>query len=207
MKIGQTTTITAALFLCFGLCFTAPSHSAQIAERVDLDGDGHREATIFFENGRIVKVQVDRNLDKKIDCVIYYKDGFRIRAERDANYDKKIDVWIKYYFTGMPWFIAGDKNFDGKPDHWRYLKNGFVYKREWDRNFDGKPDLRMLFEAPPDMRFVPGIHNRLVEIKEDNDFDGVFEKITRPKKKQKPVTPDSEGKIDITPGAIEETGV
>lgn len=135
---------------------------------IDMDGDGYKEAEVFYGPEGIIRTLVDSNHDGRRETVIHYKDGHRDYAVQDSDGDRLTDRWISYYFTGVAWKIADDLNRDGKPDYWAYLKNGVIYKWEQDRNGDGKPDLRTTYE--PD-----GKTRVLVQQSSDDDLDGVFE--------------------------------
>jgi hypothetical protein len=164
---------------------------------MDLDGDGYKEAEVYFEGPKVVLALLDRNDDKKIDGTIHYRDGFREYAEIDADYDGRVETWVQYYFTGLPSLIRTDKDGDGSPDSWRHFQNGFIYKKEWDRNGDGAPDYRILTEADADFRGDLD-RFRTVEKQYDNDFDGTFDRTVRVKKKMPPA------RVGLEAGAYRE---
>jgi hypothetical protein len=85
---------------------------------------------------------------------------------QDTNKDGKPDLWASYDKNGFLTVAADDSEHrDGRPHHWRYFRAGKVYRREWDRNFDNKADLIILEKG-----------GRMVEKKQDDNFDGRFEK-------------------------------
>ena len=85
---------------------------------------------------------------------------------QDTNKDGKPDLWASYDKGGYLTVAADDSEHrDGRPHHWRYFRAGKVYRREWDRNFDNKADLVILEKD-----------GRMVEKKQDDNFDGRFEK-------------------------------
>jgi hypothetical protein len=139
---------------------------------VDIDGDGFKEAEIFYAGSQIVKTLVDVDHDGFKETVIFYKDGHRDRAEQDANNDGKVDRWIWYYFTGVARKIGEDFNFDGKADYWLYLRDGRVYRWEEDRNADGEPDLRTTYLLDKNGK------TQLLQQSLDEDFDGNFESLS-----------------------------
>lgn len=166
--------------------------------RRDLTGSGFKNALACYdEHKMLVKVMVDDHLSGKYTTTVYYKNGYRDRAEKDTDGDGRVDTWIKYYFTGQPWVIARDTNGDGKPDYWRHYKNGFLYKKERDRNYDGRVDLIISYEGKVDMQYTGDLPKEY-ERKEDNDFDGVFEKTERRKLRVSDTT------VDAAAGSIEE---
>lgn len=185
----------AVLFWMYAV--SPPVLAEETMKKVDLDGDGYHETQLFYEGKLIAKALIDDNGDGRPDGTIFYKNGFRESGERDANFDGKTDTWIKYYMTGVPWIIARDKNGDGKPDYWKYIKNGFIYKREWDRNFDGKPDARVLIPGKADLR-EKDEPVQVLEKDFDEDFDGLFEKVVKVKKRIPHI------KVETAAGAIGE---
>lgn len=172
------------------------------SRKKDLDGNGFKEAIAYYdENKVLMKLQVDEDIDGKYETTVHYKNGFRHTGEKDTDRNGKVDTWIQYYFTGLPWIIARDRNQDGKQDYWRYLKNGFVYKKERDRNYDGKVDLVVSYEGKSDLRYDEYDEPKEFERKEDNDYDGVFEKV------EKRSLQVSESGIDPSAGATEEADI
>ncbi|HTL70178.1 MAG TPA: hypothetical protein VL404_02685 [Candidatus Eisenbacteria bacterium] len=155
----------------FGVLFTGTAAWALESRKVDMDGDGFREADVLYEGGRVVRAVVDNDRDGRADGTIFYKAGRRDHAELDTNRDGKIDSWISYYFTGVPWRVIEDLNRDGVPDYWSYLKNGVLYRWEQDRNRDGMPDIRTTYDVATGKK-------TLVEQSLDDDFDGIFENMS-----------------------------
>lgn len=156
-------------FVFFGLLLVAAATAwSREARMVDIDGDGYKEAEVFYGPEGIVKSLIDSDHDGRRETVINYKNGHRDNAIQDIDGDRRTDRWISYYFTGIAWKVVEDLNRDGKPDYWAYLKNGAIYRWEQDRNGDGKPDLRTTYE--PD-----GKTRVLVQQSSDDDLDGIFE--------------------------------
>ncbi len=159
------------VIFCFLIAGPAVVLAAQ-GERKDVDGDGYREAEVFYSKGAIVKTLIDFDHDGRMESVIYYRDGYREKAEQDVNGDGKTDRWVSYYFTGIPWKVAEDTDGDGKPDYWTFLKNGWIYKWEQDRDGNGAPDVRTIYDPNTSKR------RTLVHQSFDNDFDGFFESLS-----------------------------
>jgi len=156
-------------FVFFGLLFVAAATAWSLETKMtDIDGDGYKEAEVFYGPEGIIKSLIDFDHDGRRETVIHYKNGHRDSAIQDNDGDHRTDRWISYYFTGAAWKVADDLNRDGKPDYWAYIKNGVIYKWEQDRNGDGKPDLRTTYEPDGKVRV-------LVEQSSDDDLDGVFE--------------------------------
>lgn len=114
-------------FLLSGIAAAWPKDSRKM---IDIDGDGYKEAEVFYSGKEVVRTLVDEDHDGQIETIIYYKNGARERAEQDFGRDGKTDRWIYYYFTGTPWKIAEDFDRDGMPDYWLYLKEGSIYRWE-----------------------------------------------------------------------------
>ena len=199
-KNGLCSIFQVASLVLFFATFDSQSAFCELtSKKIDLDGNGFKEAMAYYdENKALSRLQVDGDIDGKYETTVYYKNGFRETAEKDSDRDGKPDTWIKYYFIGLPWIISRDRNRDGAPDYWRYLKNGFVYKKERDRNFDGKVDLAISYEGKPDLRFDEDEEAKEFERKEDNDYDGVFEKVEKRKLEV------SDSGIDPSAGAVDE---
>ncbi|MCG3176637.1 MAG: hypothetical protein MOGMAGMI_01595 [Candidatus Omnitrophica bacterium] len=171
------------------------------ARRMDLDGDGHKEAVVQFHNDKAVKAELDRNADGRTDGYLFYRNGHREIGQIDSDYDGIFDTVIDYYFTGVPAAIKYDRNRDGYPDLTRYFKNGFLYKVERDRNYDRIPDVRVLYELGPDYRpkAIDGLQK--VQRHYDEDFDGVFDRYLETRRRI------SVQKADIVAGATVSTEV
>ena len=165
------------LALGFWAVFMLPAIAAELmTRRMDLDGDGSKEADVYFDKKIITLATIDRNQDQQPDVTIHYKNGHRDFADIDTDFDGRPDMTIVYYFTGVPTAMKIDKNRDGRSDMWIYFQNGFIYRREWDRNFDGKPDYRVLFERKDDFRMTADGKEQRVDKQYDDNFDGIFEK-------------------------------
>lgn len=159
--------------------------AAGTVRKTDLDGDGDKEANVYYEGSKIAKIVMDKNHDGKADATIYYRNGFRDYGELDGNYDGFVDTVILYYFTGVPASIAVDRNGDAKPERWTYFKNGIIYKRDWDRNYDGIPDYRIHFSTKADLRADTKGDIQAIVKEYDDNFDGIFEKKISTKKKSR----------------------
>ena len=169
--------------------------------RMDLDGDGTREAVVQFHNEKAVKAEIDRNEDGRIDGYIFYRNGHREIGQIDSDYDGIFETLIDYYFTGVPAAIKYDRVRDGHSDYNRYFKNGYLYKVERDRNSDRIPDVRVLYELGPDYkpRAIDGLQK--VQRHYDDDFDGVFDRYVESMRRV------SVQKADLAAGAVTSTEV
>ena len=121
----------------------------------DNDGDGRKETKLIMENGKIVRGEIDKNVDGKPDLWTRFKGGNRAETEEDKDFDGQVDK--RYYYTakGATYRTEEDMNKDGKPDRFRYLPKAtreLVLKEE-DRNFDDKIDKRTMTAWKADKKF------------------------------------------------------
>jgi hypothetical protein len=82
----------------------------------DYDDNGVINATEIYENGKLVRAELDTTNQGRIDTWDTFdpSTGKRIKRERDATGDGRIDQWWTY--EGDKVTIAMDKNGDGQPD-------------------------------------------------------------------------------------------
>ncbi len=160
-----------ALVLAAAPCASA----AQTQTRLDENGDGRQETTLFRDGDRTIRAEVDRDGDGKTDRWVDYDNaGKRARAEEDRDHDGKTDVWV-HYGKG---FVreAKDSDGDGKFDEISTrMKGRLVLLKEEDRNKDGRIDKRKWSEwgsrrIAPGQPELPGYQTIWRE--EDNDYDG-----------------------------------
>ncbi len=169
---GEVRMIRSIMVLMAGMLFTGTALAVPAQIRMaDLDGDGYKEAEMYYAGGQIVKTLADFDRNSYKETVIYYKDGRRDHAEQYFTRDGMVDRWI-YYYAGVPWKVAEDLNRDGKADYWFYLKDGRVYRWEQDRNHDGKVDVRTVYE------FSKSGKRTLARQSYDDDSDGIFEQLS-----------------------------
>lgn len=64
-----------------------------ISSDTNFDGEVDSKLTINEFNISIFE-ETDYNLDGIMDNFYYYEDGVVVRQEVDSNYDNKIDVWV-----------------------------------------------------------------------------------------------------------------
>ncbi|MBX3208460.1 MAG: hypothetical protein KF764_25670 [Labilithrix sp.] len=82
----------------------------------DYDDNGIVNAIEIYENGKLVRAELDTTNQGRIDTWDTFDPatGKRIKRERDATGDGRIDQWWTY--NGDQVTIAMDKNGDGLPD-------------------------------------------------------------------------------------------
>ena len=82
----------------------------------DYDDNGIVNAIEIYENGKLVRAEIDTTNQGRIDTWDTFDPatGKRIKRERDATGDGRIDQWWTY--NGDHVTIAMDKNGDGQPE-------------------------------------------------------------------------------------------
>jgi hypothetical protein len=88
----------------------------------------------------------DDNHDGKPDHFSTYRNGKIAKVEVDRNFDGKIDKWEFFDREGRPERMELDENFDGKPDLWYFYENGSLRRVEQDTDFNGQPDWFYFYE-------------------------------------------------------------
>lgn len=161
------------LFWGFVLLVATTTVQAYESKRKDLDGDGIREAVVFYDGRTAVRAVSDVNQDGHPDMFIYYRDGVRDHADVDIDEDGRADKWIYYGQDGVPWKEAYDFDKNGRADYWVFYRSGQVSKWEQDRNDDGKPDVRTFYESSG-----KAIEKPLFRQSFDNDYDGEYESVS-----------------------------
>ncbi|MEI9895833.1 MAG: DUF2007 domain-containing protein [Chthoniobacter sp.] len=89
----------------------------------------------------------DNNHDGKPDYFATYRNGRIWKVEVDRNFDGKIDKWEFFDSEGRPERLECDENYDGQPDLWYFYANGSVQRSEQDTDFNGQPDWFGYFEG------------------------------------------------------------
>jgi len=82
----------------------------------DYDDNGIVNAIEIYENGKLVRAELDTTNQGKIDTWDTFDPGSgkRVKRERDSTGDGRVDQWWTY--SGDQVTIAMDKNGDGLPD-------------------------------------------------------------------------------------------
>ena len=138
-----------------------------ICREIDLNHDGKKDVFRFYnDKGRPEKELEDYNFDGVIDLIAYFENGKIVREELDRNGDGRIDEWRIYevvnpfadnydpyasvYVTSSQeesentqpklMRIEQDNNFDGRVDAWQYYKEGEIAHIGIDSDGDGRPD-------------------------------------------------------------------
>jgi hypothetical protein len=108
-------------------------------ERHDFDFDGRLDQLSFYEDGQLVRKELDTNFDNKIDTWLWCGDGWVVRAERDRQRDGKVDVW-EVYQDGLITEAQYDDDNDGRVEKWDSFQGGKLVLTQYDDNGDGEPD-------------------------------------------------------------------
>lgn len=118
-----------------------------VRKEVDLNRDGKVDLiTLFDEDGRIKKEQIDSDYDGHFDWTDHYQEGKRVMSEYDTETDGVPNVF-KYYDSASGKTVVSrkerDTDGDGKIDVWeRFDKDGNVIRTGQDTDGDGKMDTR-----------------------------------------------------------------
>ncbi len=121
-----------------------------VRQEEDTDGDGSVDTWSYFNNGRLVRREVDSRKRGSPDTVYLYDREKIVREERDENGDGQTS-FRAYYQNGRLARAEKDLDRDGKMDLWIYYdttKEGeVVAKEERDLNADGAVDLWSHYES------------------------------------------------------------
>lgn len=145
LSIALTVLVGAALL---GLVLIAQNHQRShftgVREKKS-STTGKVDTWYFYEEGKLTRVERDRNHDGKPDIWDYYEGGQLTKRKCDNNFDGKVDAWITYK-GGEIKSGEYDNNFDGKPDEWITYENGLAKEGKYDTDFNGVPDLFATFQ-------------------------------------------------------------
>ncbi|GEM_PF-3469828 len=157
----------------------------------DNNHDKNPDVYFYRKEGKLFRINSDRNFDGKLDEWIDATDERWQFRKADDNYDRIVDVMETYSEKGTiqirerdldrdskidfkEFFNSDsrlehseqDTNKDEKSDVWKYYRDGRLERREIDANFDGKPDRWQEFSDGGEVS----------EEKLDIDFDGKVDK-------------------------------
>jgi hypothetical protein len=92
-------------------------------EEFDMDFDGRFEETVYYVNGKKVRIEMDMDFDGKPDVWKFFEDEKLVRMERDTNANGRVDQW-EYYEGGKLDRIGYDTTGSGKVDRWDRAPEG-----------------------------------------------------------------------------------
>ncbi|MBI2538693.1 MAG: hypothetical protein HYW04_02715 [Deltaproteobacteria bacterium] len=121
-----------------------------VRQEEDTDGDGMVDTWSYFNNGSLVRREVDSRKRGSPDTVYLYDREKIVREERDENGDGQTS-FRAYYQNGRLARVEKDLDRDGKMDLWTYYdttgEGELVAKEERDLNGDGAADLWSHYES------------------------------------------------------------
>ena len=107
---------------------------------IDLNADGSIDVIQLFEDDEVLSQErQDLDFDGKVDAISFFNQGVILRKEIDLNYDGLVDI-TRFYTNGKLDLIESDRAGDGKVDTWEYYDNGQLDRIGIDRNGDGAVD-------------------------------------------------------------------
>lgn len=151
--------VVGAGVMVFGL--RTPYQSAE----TDLDGDGVVDETYHYRGQVVVKVDLDRNADRKVDARwIYDMHGIPMRFESDDDFDGMFE-WEHEVSRGEFVRSAMDADGDGKPERVQKFRSGILQTIEIYGDSVVYPAVLQHYD-----------NSKLLLTEYDKDGDGVFER-------------------------------
>jgi len=101
-------------------------HAPVIKDGIDYNGDGVAdEKWTFTVNGRMRKVEIDRNLDGKIDLIYHYHQSMADKGKRDDDFDGVFET-RETYRNGVLGLVEVDTTGNGRHDLEQYYRHGVL---------------------------------------------------------------------------------
>ncbi|TXH66497.1 MAG: DUF2007 domain-containing protein [Lysobacteraceae bacterium] len=98
---------------------------------VDYDGDGGIDERLFYSGDRLLRVETDRNRDRKIDQVFHYDEyGSPERGVCDDDFDGRMES-REQYAHGQLASKRVDRDGDGHAEYRSEFLLGVVFREEW----------------------------------------------------------------------------
>ena len=160
----------------------------KVSEEFDAVGnDGRIDLWRFFDEGRLLSEERDRNADDLIDCRAFYSpaSGELREFRRDEDFDGEMDLRVQY-LGGYRWQQTWDRNQDGTADFLLSLRGPARLLSELGVDPAEAGDLREV--APP---------NHWHELYVNTDLDGRLDAWTRFRDGQpaeRGIDPDGDGR-------------
>ena len=132
--------------------------------RTDKNHDGKFETAVYFEDGKILRLEEDVDMDGYRETVTYYTKD---RPVRQIKHSKLTGKPISRHFfdaKGQTERVEKDLLLDGQMDTFQTYQNNALVAVERDANGDGRIDLKVLYE-----------HGKQKMLTRDRDHDGRFE--------------------------------
>jgi hypothetical protein len=116
------------------------------SDGADLDRDGRNDQWTYWENGRAVRIETDRNRDGEVDEVTEHgADGTPTQWRTDDDFDRHFESRLRLR-DGLPLLAAYDFDGDGRDDLREDFVHGVVAQREW-LDAQGRVSKRMTYRA------------------------------------------------------------
>jgi hypothetical protein len=129
------------LGLALGVCGMYGAYRAPATvDGTDYNRDGLLDETWTYAlNGRPLKLEVDRNLDRKVDYIAHYDMRGQIQSsESDDDFDGVFETTSRYR-DGNVVSSAADTDGDRYPDLHTYFKDGVLDTSEYIKPATGRP--------------------------------------------------------------------
>ena len=101
---------------------------------------------VFYKDGKVVRIEENSNGDGKPDTFSYFENGQLVRKEVDRKHTGKIDLW-GYYQEGRLIKQEEDLQGDGKVSRVVYFHGDEVIRREEDTAHRGRMDMIEFFSV------------------------------------------------------------
>ena len=148
-----------------GTGFAAWAYNSPITENgIDYNGDGRLDEKWIYRDGRLARVESDRNRDGKVDFIFFYdRRGVLHKSKSDDNFDGVYETKSRYR-QGLIRRTDSDVNQDGEIDITYRFENDLLEEVEIVGPDPGSPRKRQVFHM-----------GKLTSAEYDADGDGEFE--------------------------------
>lgn len=160
---GIGTGLVLGLLIGTGLTFWA-YNSPVTSDGVDYNDDGRLDEKWTYRDNRIIRAEVDRNLDGKIDTIHHYSiKGIIYKTEADDNFDGIYETIYKYKH-GTVYLQESDLNQDSHTDYRAHSENGLLSEVEILGPDSNSPKKKQTYRM-----------NKLFSSEYDSNGDGVYD--------------------------------
>jgi hypothetical protein len=160
---GLGTGIFIGVLIGAGITFWAYNSPVTVGG-IDYDNDGQLDEKYTYKDNRIVRVEIDRNLDGNTDAISYYDHkGIIHKTESDDDFDGTYETGYKYQ-RGNVLSQQSDTNQDGYMDYFAYFSNGLLSTVEIAGPDAYTPRKKQIYKM-----------NKLVGAEFDSNGDGLYD--------------------------------